>query len=91
MPDLAKLYQVARQHVQATANALHEKKLLVTAANPRHKRSRLISLSPLGRKTFGAILKRDAAAIEELLAHIPKKNAGVTRKTLQAILEGLAQ
>jgi len=91
VPDLAKLYQVARQHVQVTVNGLLEKGVLTAAENPRHKRSPLLSLSSGGRKTFGAVLERDAAAVDEVFAHIPDNKVRVTRQTLQALLEALAR
>ena len=90
VPELAKLYQVARQHVQVTANGLLERHLLEAARNPRHKRSPLLSLSPAGKETFEAILTRDAEAIGVLFDGVAETRLRTTRQTLQALLHALS-
>ena len=44
VPEIAQRYDVSRQHVQVTVNALLEKGLVAKRPNPRHKRSDLIRL-----------------------------------------------
>ena len=90
VPDIAKLYQVARQHVQVTANGLSEKGLLEARGNPRHKRSPLMALSGRGRQTFKAILAKDAEAIDLLFGGFSDSKLKTTRQTLQALLDALS-
>ena len=49
VPDIARRYNVSRQHVQITANRLLDNALLESVPNPRHKRSRLVQLTPEGQ------------------------------------------
>lgn len=89
VPEIAEQYKVARQHVQVTVNSLLEKDLVVTADNPRHKRSVLIMLNPKGRKLFDAVLRKDEEAINLLFSRISKSNVQVTQQTLQSLLNEL--
>ncbi len=89
VPGIASRYQVSRQHVQATVNALLEKGLVATRNNPRHRRSPLITLTPKGSRLFGTVIAADAAAVDALFADITKQNVGVTRQTLQTLLNQL--
>ena len=41
VPDIARRYDVSRQHVQVTVNTLVERGLARGTVNPRHKRSPL--------------------------------------------------
>jgi len=84
VPAIAERYDVSRQHVQVTVNALMQEKLLKKEPNPRHKRSDLISLSAAGKKLFRRIRKQDAVLVENLFADIPERQLSATLKTLQA-------
>ena len=89
VPEIAERYQVSRQHVQTTVNALLENGLVVSRDNPRHKRSPLIALSQKGRKLFASILKKDEQVITELFSTIPVNHVQITRRTLQSMLDRL--
>jgi len=85
VPEMAKRYQVSRQHIQVTVNGLLELGLVVTRDNPRHKRSFLIALNRKGRNLFAEILAEDKRQIEELFADIPGPDVQATRRTLEAL------
>ena len=89
VPDIASRYQVSRQHVQVTVNALLDKGLVATRDNPRHKRSPLISLTPKGRKLFGKVIDADTAVVDSLFAEIPRQDVEITLRTLNSLLNKL--
>jgi DNA-binding MarR family transcriptional regulator len=86
VPDIARRYQVSRQHVQVTVNGLVEQGLLHGIENPRHKRSRLMRLSDLGRKTFEGIRSRESTLLDELFSDVEIADVATTKRTLEALL-----
>ena len=89
VPEIAERYDVTRQHVQVTVNALLEKGLVTRKPNPRHKRSDLVCLSGSGRKLFGRVRKNDARLIDQLFRDIPESQLATTLKTLERIHQRL--
>lgn len=89
VPAIAKRYQVSRQHVQVTVNSLLSKKLVCSNANPRHKRSPLISLTAKGRELFSRIIGADLKAVEALFVGTPKQDRQTTARTLEILLENV--
>ena len=89
VPEIAAKYNVSRQHIQVTVNALLEKKLIVSKKNPRHKRSSLMALSKKGRNMFSQILMSDLEAIEDWFSGTPREELKQTRRTLSLLLENL--
>ena len=85
VPEIASRYQVSRQHVQVTVNALLEDGFLETRANPRHKRSPLIALTYIGRELFAKIRNIEAEIVDTLFVDIPSDDIECTRQTLEAI------
>ena len=85
VPDIASRYQVSRQHVQVTVNALLEDGFLEARPNPRHKRSRLIALTGVGRELFAKIRRMETGIIDALFLDIPPDDIECTRRTLEAI------
>lgn len=90
VPDIARRYQVSRQHVQVTVNSLMEKGLVTAMDNPDHKRSPLIVLKSEGRKVLETILARDREAIDTVFADIPHAERRQTRETLEKLLNNLS-
>ena len=89
VPDIARRYQVTRQHVQATANRLLDRDLVQTVDNPRHKRSPLLRLSDRGDQLFRRIRRREQQVLDELFADIEIADIAITRRTLQRLLDQL--
>jgi len=85
VPEIATRYQVTRQHVQVTVNTLLEDGFLETRPNPRHKRSPLIALTPVGRDLFARIRARETQLIDSLFAGIPAADIECTRRTLETV------
>jgi DNA-binding MarR family transcriptional regulator len=89
VPEVAKRYNVSRQHVQVTVNPLLEAGLLKQQPNPAHKRSPHIVLTAAGRKLFDRIRKADQRAIEALFADVSVTGQQQTRATLTTLLKRL--
>jgi DNA-binding MarR family transcriptional regulator len=86
VPDIARRYDVSRQHVQVTVNGLVSKGLVRSIPNPKHKRSRLIRLSSLGRDSFEEIRRNETAIIQHLFDGISDDALATTRATLTTLL-----
>jgi DNA-binding MarR family transcriptional regulator len=89
VPEIARRYNVSRQHIQVTVNALLSKGLLRSIDNPKHKRSRLVRLSSLGRDSFAEIRRNETTLIEEVFADIPDESLAITQDTLASVLKRL--
>jgi DNA-binding MarR family transcriptional regulator len=85
VPEIATRYQVSRQHVQVTVNALLEDGFLESRPNPRHKRSPLFTLTRVGRELFSKIRTAEAELLDALFADIPIADIEYTRQTLEAM------
>lgn len=91
VPEIAKRYQVSRQHVQVTVNPLIDKKMLVAKPNPRHKRSPLIALSPKGKTLFAKIRARDERIVERMFSGISDRDRSTTRRTLERLYDRISE
>jgi DNA-binding MarR family transcriptional regulator len=89
VPEIARRYDVSRQHVQVTVNALVTKGLLRSVENPKHKRSRLMRLSGLGRDTFEEIRRNESAVVDRIFRDVPDDALETTHETLKALLQNL--
>lgn len=87
VPDLARRYDVSRQHIQVTVNGLVSKGLARSIPNPKHKRSRLIRLSSLGRDGFKEIRRNETAVVQHLFDGISDDALDTTQATLTALLK----
>ena len=91
VPDIARRYQVSRQHVQVRANDLLRSGLLRRSNNPHHKRSPLLRLSELGRETFSEIRRNESTLLEELFSNVEIADVATTKQTLETLLERLSK
>ena len=91
VPEIASRYQVSRQHVQVTVNALRNKGLIESRPNPRHKRSVLMELSEKGGELFAEILAKDKETVEKLFSAVPPEDRKTTRRTLETLLRELSR
>lgn len=82
--NVARLMGLTRQSVQLTANALARDGLVVYAANPHHRRAKLIEITPAGRKALRKVEARHGAWAERLAGVIPLAE-------LRQLAEGLAR
>ena len=90
VPEIAERYQVSRQHIQVTINALIDAGLILGQPNPRHKRSPLFTLTPAGKQLFRKIRGRETRLLKRLFADIGEKEQTVTAETLSKLLDRFA-
>jgi DNA-binding MarR family transcriptional regulator len=91
VPQMARAYDVSRQHIQASVNSLTEKTLAVLEGNPSHKRSQFVVLSEKGKRVFAKIAKKDDELIETTFLKISKSEQKKTRQTLETMLKNLSR
>jgi DNA-binding MarR family transcriptional regulator len=85
VPEIAARYQVSRQHIQVTVNSLLEDGFLESRPNPRHKRSPLFALTPVGRELFRKIRAAESELLDTLFAGIAPADVECTRRTLKTL------
>lgn len=79
VPALARARPVARQRIQKIADELAAEGLVAFSDNPRHKRSKLVRLTPKGERAFEALDARVRDAAEALARDLDR--ADVARAT----------
>ena len=91
VPDIARCYQVSRQHVQVTVNRLLDRGLLRSGDNPRHRRSPLISLSRDGRSAFTEIRRTESELLDDVFSNVAIADIATTKRTLETLLGKLSK
>lgn len=76
---------LARQSVQRVADQLVADGLLVFADNPHHKRAALLVITEEGRRTFEAIMARQAPWVNELARGLALEDITAATALLQRI------
>jgi len=89
VPAIAARYDVSRQHVQVTVNALLKKELLRAEDNPQHRRSPLLRLSSAGRERFAEIRRLEAAIVDQIVVGISDAALATTAATLQSLYQNV--
>jgi len=82
VPQMARDRSVSRQHIQTLINQLAEAGYVEFVENPAHKRSPFVHLTPRGKKTVGAMGRRE----QKLLS---KSGVGVSDKKMREAAETL--
>jgi DNA-binding MarR family transcriptional regulator len=91
VPHIARSRYVTRQHIQALVNALLERRLVVVAPNPAHKRSRLVTLTREGEHTIRRMRQQEGRMLERTAKGV---NAAALRRaaeTLRRVRRGLGE
>ena len=91
VPDIARRYQVSRQHVQVTVNRLLDRGLLRSGDNPSHRRSPLIRLSGAGRSAFTEIRGIESELLDDVFSNVSIADVATTRRTLETLLGKLSK
>jgi len=87
VPQMARTRPTSRQHIQVLVNRLLELGLVELVDNPAHKRSRLVSLTPEGRKRIEAMNRREAALLQKLQVDVSEKSLNSSARTLKKLRE----
>jgi DNA-binding MarR family transcriptional regulator len=89
VPDMARMRNVSRQHIQKTVDAMTEQGLVEHRPNPAHKRSPIIRLSPHGSEVFAQIGHRERAILEALDTSLEEADIAAAVDTLKAFTQAL--
>ena len=84
VPQLARARQVARQHIQTIANDLAKLDLVEFAANPAHKRSKLVRITEKGETELNDLTIRIEDAYDGIATGM---DAGEINKAVEVLSE----
>jgi len=90
VPQMARARPVSRQHIQMLVNPLVERGFVKLLDNPAHKRSRLVGLTPAGRRLVGRMQKRESILFGGLASTMTEKRYRSAAATLRSVREALA-
>ena len=84
-PDMARRKPVTRQSIQPVLDGLVAKGFVRTVDNPRHKRSKLYSLTQAGVTRCVELQTRELAVIREMIGDIGEKDFAAAAAALRAM------
>jgi DNA-binding MarR family transcriptional regulator len=87
VPDVAMVLNVSRQFVQTVFNDLLEQRMLFFKENPRHKRSKLASLTEYGHTVLTEAREKESAIVKQALPNIDDKSVAEAQCLLRFIRE----
>jgi DNA-binding MarR family transcriptional regulator len=91
VPQMARRRPVSRQHIQAIVNELQRAGLVTLVENPRHKRSRLVGLTPEGEAAMDEIIEREHSVLNEIDIPVSIEDLEQANETLSRVREMLEQ
>ncbi|MEJ8657032.1 MULTISPECIES: MarR family winged helix-turn-helix transcriptional regulator [Streptomyces] len=89
VPQAARRLGVTRQNVQRVANDLVELGHAAYTANPDHRGSPLLTLTPSGRDALASVTERATEQHRTLFAALPEKDVAAARSLLHRLLAEL--
>ncbi len=90
VPQLATWLDVTRQAVQRVVDDAHALGHVEVRANPAHRRSHLIALTPRGRDAFHRLHADELATLEMVAAEIDRTDLLTCAKVLEHLVDALA-
>lgn len=90
VPDLAAALGVSRQFVQTVCNHLASRGFIEFAANPRHKRSKLVAPTEAGHAAFRQARDREDAIIANALPEMDFEKVADASRLMGLVREALA-
>jgi DNA-binding MarR family transcriptional regulator len=85
VPDLAKERLVSRQIIQTQINVLLDQGLVTPQENPKHRRSKLMALTPKGKTLVQQMLQREAALLKKGGAPLAEEEVRQTSASLHTL------
>ncbi|MBL1104489.1 winged helix-turn-helix transcriptional regulator [Streptomyces sp. 5-8] len=89
VPQAARRLGVSRQNIQRVANDLVALQFAAYAANPDHRGSPLLTLTPRGEESLARVTARAENIHRTLFAAIPDEEVRATRASLRRLLAEL--
>jgi DNA-binding MarR family transcriptional regulator len=90
VPDMARARPVSRQYIQVLVDGLLADGLVDLEDNPAHARSRLVRITPGGRRVLAASEAREAEVYEALAARFDAREIERATALLRDLREALA-
>jgi DNA-binding MarR family transcriptional regulator len=91
VPQMARARPVSRQHIQMLVNPLGERRCVELVDNPAHKRSKLVRLTPKGRRLVDRMRKRESKFLGALgtgMSERQLRSAAAVVRSLRETLTG---
>lgn len=85
VPQLARSRPVSRQHIQKLVNEMLKEGTIDAIANPAHKRSKLLRLTPKGEEIFEELTDKIANLAENLAGEMDLEPLQTTLAVLQRL------
>lgn len=85
VPTIARSRHVSRQLIQTLVSALLDQGLVALVANPAHRRSALVSLTPDGEGLILRMRDKERAFFESLRINLSEARLTAATRTLQAL------
>ncbi len=89
VPAIARQRHVSRQHAQALVNRLKQLRLVALSPNPEHRRSVLVRLTPVGRRTFERMRVKERRGVARLERGLRGAGLVAAAQTLRRVREAL--
>ncbi len=89
VPQLGRALRVSRQHAQVVANSLAEAGYVEFAANPAHKRSRLVRLAAAGSQLVSELKRSERQQFEALRVEAEPGDVERAAEVLQRVSSAL--
>jgi DNA-binding MarR family transcriptional regulator len=85
VPQIARRMGLTRQSVHATVRRLVADGMVELEPNVDHRRSRLVRMTPLGRRKYAAIHGRQVAWVNDLAAGIDRSDLEITARVIEEL------
>ncbi len=82
VPTLARDRGVSRQYIQATANPLLAAGILITQANPAHRRSSFLAITPRGVELIRLAMRKEGDLMGHLAQDMSAEDIKLAAQTL---------
>lgn len=85
VPQVARSLWLPRQAVQRVVDSAAGLGYVELRTNPHHRRSRLVALTPAGRRAFDDVHERELASLRELAAVLDPDDVGACLRVMSAL------
>lgn len=89
VPQMAEARPVSRQHIQKIVDALLERGLVQSRANPAHRRSPHIELTREGRQLFAAMQIKERGLLSQIAAKLETTDIAAIERGLANLADAL--
>jgi DNA-binding MarR family transcriptional regulator len=89
VPELAARLEIQRQYVQIMCNETLASGFIEQRANPRHKRSPILTLTDQGRTLIEEILSKEMKIMEEMSEYLSNEDIATALKVVLKVVDSL--